>query len=634
MPDGNLQPGFKINDRYEVIKPLGTGGMTMTYLVKDHQIGRLLSLKFIAEWIIDSAAMLKQFRTSGRQALELKHRNIVQIYNMDVFDDTCFLTMDYVSAGSLHSLLRKVKNQGRKVGIEATLGIAVQICDALIYAHKFVTHYTINTRNVMLTPVRQGDQNTVGGMVVRLADFEIKPLLLVGDMDFADTTDDRSHYLAPELRSNSKGDVRADIFSAGVVMYETLTGQPPNFDTYVSPEMIRDEIPNELARVVNRCLKFSPGDRPRNAQEFRTDLGGAWEQVLGEFDFKGDERKGFKRRRRGRRPVSLEDGPGDSGDQEAMGRTPSVLEKKTAWSECDPALTKQWWGHQGPVYAVTTVPNSCHVISGSHDTSCRVWDVETGKTVMKLTESHRDWVRSVAVSGDGRFLVSGSQDKSIVMWDLEDGSPIREFKGHGDHVLSLTILPDHKLLSASADKTIRIWDLGSAKQERVIQAHKYWVWSVAASGRGDVAISGSADGTAKIWDLKKGSMIHELDDHEDSVVCVAITRDGRRAVTGSADKSLKIWDVGSGRLVRTLRGHKDVIRSVALSPSGDRIISASSDRTVRVWGSDGTPKRAIGGYEKGVYAVTASPCGQYLIVGCLDSSVSMYLIDKPGPGDE
>ena len=219
--------------------------------------------------------------------------------------------------------------------------------------------------------------------------------------------------------------------------------------------------------------------------------------------------------------------------------------------------------------------------------TCRPWDVH-GEAIAGLLEGHTDSVRSVSFSPDGKHIVSGSYDSTVRIWDAALGQAIGEpLRGHTDSVRSVSFSPDGKrIVSGSVDDTIRIWDaeLREAIGEP-LRGHTDSVWSVSFSPEGKRIVSGSWDGTLRIWDAESGEAIGApLRGHTSAVDSVSFSPDGKRIISGSGDKTVRIWDAGSGEAIgQPLRGHTSLVTSVSFSPDGKHIFSGSYDKTVRIW---------------------------------------------------
>ena len=162
--------------------------------------------------------------------------------------------------------------------------------------------------------------------------------------------------------------------------------------------------------------------------------------------------------------------------------------------------------------------------------------------VLRTLEGHSHWVKTVAVTADGKRAISGS-------WD----------------------------------NTIKVWNLTTGKEQITLKGYSNWVYTVAVTADGNRAISGSFDTSLKVWDLTTRKELFTLNGHSDSVNSVAVTADGKRAISGSDDRSLKVWDLIIGDEQFTLKGHSDSVNVVAVSADGKRAISGSSDNTLKVW---------------------------------------------------
>lgn len=158
-------------------------------------------------------------------------------------------------------------------------------------------------------------------------------------------------------------------------------------------------------------------------------------------------------------------------------------------------------GHEGEVDAVTITPNGRFAISGSWDSTLRVWDLATGKC-LRVLKGHQDYVTAVAVSPDGRFALSGSRDKTLRLWKLSTGNCVSVFQGHSDYISSVVFTSDGRFaFSGSWDKTIRLWKLETGTCMRVFERHQESVETIAVTLDGHIMVSGSRDKTLQIWEL-------------------------------------------------------------------------------------------------------------------------------------
>ncbi|KAN0075185.1 hypothetical protein V8E54_007796 [Elaphomyces granulatus] len=257
-------------------------------------------------------------------------------------------------------------------------------------------------------------------------------------------------------------------------------------------------------------------------------------------------------------------------------RVPTV-EKN--WSSLEQILT----GHSDWVRSVAFSPDSKKVVSGSYDSTVRIWDITTGQADQTLT-GHSDLVTSVAFSPDGKKVVSGSSDRTVRVWDITTGQADQALTGHSVEVTSVAFSPDgKKVVSGSYDLTVRVWNITTGQADQTLTGHSDEVMSVAFSPDGKKVVSGSGDSTVRVWDITTGQADQTLTGHSDVVRSVAFSPDGKKVVSGCYDSTVRVWDITTGQADQTLTGHSDKVSSVAFSPDGKKVVSGSGDSTVRVW---------------------------------------------------
>ncbi|KAJ3387465.1 hypothetical protein HDU80_000156 [Chytriomyces hyalinus] len=293
------------------------------------------------------------------------------------------------------------------------------------------------------------------------------------------------------------------------------------------------------------------------------------------------------------------------------------------------------FGHSKGVFSVAISPDNRTIVSGSHDKTVKVWDVQKG-TCRQTLKGHSHEVTAVAIGPDSRTIVSGSHDKTVKVWDMQKGTCMQTLKGldgHSDKVTAVAISPDGRyIVSGSHDKTVKVWDMQKGTYMRTLNGHKWGVTSVAISPDSRTIISGSWDKTVQVWHMQTGYCLEILKDDPSGVKSVAISPDGRTIVSGSWDKTVQVWDMQQRKCMQTLEGpkfHISSVNSVSISPDGMTIVSGISDTTVKVWDMQkGTCIQTLEGHTGGVNSVVISPDSRTIVSGSWDMTVKVWDMQK------
>jgi WD40 repeat protein len=282
-------------------------------------------------------------------------------------------------------------------------------------------------------------------------------------------------------------------------------------------------------------------------------------------------------------------------------------------------------GHSALVTSVAFSPNARQVLSGSQDSSLKLWDVASG-TLLRNFEGHSGQVRSVAFSPDGRQVLSGSSDRTLKLWDATTGTLLRNFEGHRGHVGSVAFSPDgRQVLSGSSDNTLKLWDAASGSLLRNFVGHPTTVTSVAFSRDGRQVLSGSNDTTIRLWDAATGAQLYTFRGHSKHVHSVAFSPDGRQVLSGSNDKTIRLWDAANGALLRTFEGHTHLVTSVAFSPDGKQVLSGDMGSALRLWdAASGAMLRKMEAKSAGISSVAYSSDGKQVLSGGYDNAMKLW----------
>jgi eukaryotic-like serine/threonine-protein kinase len=263
-----------IAGRYRIEGRLGVGGMSTVHLAFDSRLERYVAVKLLAEHLADDPTFVSRFRREALAAARLVHPNIVQVFDFgfDSGSHQHFIVMEHVAGNSCAELLR---DHGH-LGVEQTVGIIIQACRGLDYAHRNgVVHRDVKPGNLLVS-----DQD-----VVKLADFGIARATDQSSITQVGSVLGTAAYLSPEQARGDEAGPRADIYSLGVVTYQLLTGRLPYEASSLSELALKqqresplplDELvpaaPRALADAVQGALAIDQRDRPEEAMQFAAEL--------------------------------------------------------------------------------------------------------------------------------------------------------------------------------------------------------------------------------------------------------------------------------------------------------------------------------------------------------------------------
>ncbi len=263
--------GKMLDNRYEILELIGSGGMANVYKAKCHRLNRLVAVKILKSDLADSADFRRRFRDESQAVAQLSHANIVSVYDVSRSDDVEYIVMELIEGITLKQYMER---RGQMDWRES-LHFITQIMRGLSHAHsRGIIHRDIKPQNIMV--LRDGS--------VKVADFGIACLADAGQTLTQEALGS-VHYISPEQARGDRTDARSDIYSAGVVLYEMLTGRLPfEGDSAVSvaiqhlssvplaPRDINPEIPEALELICMKAMNPNLDKRYASADQMLDDL--------------------------------------------------------------------------------------------------------------------------------------------------------------------------------------------------------------------------------------------------------------------------------------------------------------------------------------------------------------------------
>ena len=268
----SLMPGQTLSNRYEIKEILGAGGMGVVFRAWDRELQEAIAIKTLKPEVMDPQS-IERFKQEIRLARKISHRNVVRNYDLGEFDGMLYITMEYVEGTSLEKLLR----QRGKLPVSVALTVAKQLLRALEAAHEMgVIHRDIKPQNIVVEPT--GLVKVMDFGIARLAEshsHDSKGLTAVGSVIGT------PQYMSPEQLMATDLDPRSDLYAAGAVLFECLTGrvvfEAPTVTALIlaqveqappDPRTLNPAIPHDLALIVLKALEKTREARWKSAAEF------------------------------------------------------------------------------------------------------------------------------------------------------------------------------------------------------------------------------------------------------------------------------------------------------------------------------------------------------------------------------
>jgi tetratricopeptide (TPR) repeat protein len=271
-PIKELTTGSTFAGRYQIIEELGYGGMGKVYRVLDKKLNEEVALKLIKPEIASEKKTLERFSNELKIARKIVHKNVGRMYHLSEEKGTYYVAMEYVPGEDLRSMIR----MSRRLEVGTAISIAKQVCEGLAEAHRQgVVHRDLKPSNIMID--KEGD--------ARIMDFGIARSLHIKSITAEGVIIGTPEYMSPEQVEGKDVDQRSDIYSLGVILYEMVTGRVPfegetplsvavrqKTEAAPDPRKSNAQVPEDLSRLILKCLEKDKERRYQNADELRANL--------------------------------------------------------------------------------------------------------------------------------------------------------------------------------------------------------------------------------------------------------------------------------------------------------------------------------------------------------------------------
>ena len=527
--------------RYEILEKLGQGGMATVYKAHDSRLGRNVAIKVIASDTQGSQRFLKRFQQEARALANLNHPNIVQVLDFGEEEGVPFLVMDYLPGGTLKDRL------GKPLGWQEAAGFLAPVARALAYAHeRKIIHRDVKPSNILF--------DTKGQPV--LTDFGIAKVLEQElTMDLTGTgVIGTPQYMSPEQGLGKSVDVRTDVYSLGVVLYELIAGKKPFGETtpigillqqtrqpLTPPRQHNKDIPVSVEQIVFAALSPKPEDRFPNMSAFADALE---KMAQGEKVVLTKELIRRSRPRHSHRTWPwFVAGLVVAGALAAAGILWSVANQKPNPTPVSLAVLVDTVTAAAPLLTPTVLPPT-QTETLQPPTATLPIPTETATALPTpgiqalLPENAVRWkiiaqndrllgdIQSCAFAPDGKLAVTAPKGKAGEVWDLTSKTMLRNL------TLSNTPLTVQKaVFSPDGSQVAGLVDYGG-------------VW---------------------VWNVKDGALLHSFYGKSRSM---AYAPDSQRLAVGYyEDHKVKVWDVSNGQQIGDYL-QRSTVEDVVFSPNG------------------------------------------------------------------
>jgi WD40 repeat protein len=619
------------------------------------QLGRRVALKFM---LPDGAAdpeTVARFAREAAAAVQLRSEHVARIIDVDELDDgRPYIVMEYLEGTDLATVLHAEK----ALPVPTVAHYVIQALDALAEAHTLgIVHRDLKPRNLFLA--RRAD----GSALVKVLDFgisKVTPTIGAPSLTQTQSLIGSPAYMSPEqLWSSKLADVRSDIWSLGVILYELVSGHLPFGASTFSSQVLKvvlepvppidapQPVPDEFEEIVKRCLAKDPAHRFENVAQ----LAGSLEPLAPPSVCPIVERiRKIVREAPALLSAASQPNPVPAAllsrdtATRALSLASTATQPPTRFAQ-EPELAdgfavvsgRRRAGRAGRRWKLVALVAALSVIGGGA-AALHAMSRESHGRLLRL---HVEQGRAALVTGDamrglaylGAAYRDGARGAAV---DVLLGSAARALGGEllvlrePDRMIRMQeFSPDgRRILTSSDDGVSQIWDATTGALLASIPGTGFRGWFVdvdsafSPDGR-RIALRRAGHRDVDVRDVRTGGLVYRLSGHSDDVIHSSFSPDGRRILTSSRDGSVRIWSADTGGQLLRLSGAES-IASAVWRPDGARVAAGTADGTVHMW--DANTGRLVGtwkGHEQSVL-VRFSPDGTRLATGSWDGKARIW----------
>ena len=556
---------------FQLLQRLGQGAFGEVWKARDSELDRIVAIKIPRREKLTEADAEK-FLREARAAAQVRHPNIVSVYEVGREDGFIYIASEFIEGASLDQWI-----EAHPLTVRESVELCAKVAEALHHAHEAgVVHRDLKPQNILVDTLGEPHIADFG-----LAKRDAGEITMTVEGAILGTP----AYMPPEQARGEghNADRRSDVYSLGVILFRLLTGELPFRgqrqmlmlqilnEEPPRPRALDSRIPRDIETICQKCLEKESSRRYATAQllaeDFRRWLTGhaIHARPIGRLA------RGWRLCRRNPlvsaltitvAAVLIVGVAVSSYFAVKAGQNLKLAAKHLDQQQQITSSSIMALYLRDAMPLVVISPGGEHILIGGVDNKARLWATSNGEVILTL-EGHQGTVRDAAFSPDGKWIVTGADDGALTLWESSTGNRIRT-------------------ISRQADESLRKPTSVNFLTGEPISDKFTAVTSVAFSSDGTRIASGSSDRSVTIWEVETGTLLLTLQGHTGGVTSVAFNSKGDKIVSGGEDETVKVWDAKSGEELRSSQPTSEVVRRVAFNKIGDEVISLDALGAVTV----------------------------------------------------
>ncbi len=639
--------------QYKIEGIIGSGGMGTVYSAIQAKPHRQVAVKVLRAGTA-ATSTVRRFVHEAEFLSRLHHPAIAHVIEAGWHGGQTgfpYFVMEYISGS--RSITKFVKDTDCSTA--QRLELLIQVCEAVHHGHQHgIIHRDLKPGNILINDT--GEPKIIDFGVAKATDPEVAITTICTDAGRLLGT---LRYMSPEqCEGHSRGiDIRCDIYSLGVVLFELLTDELPYTITTDNPieitRIIREQEPRKLSSVhrslrgdletiAYKALEKEPSRRYQSAFELAADI----KRYLNSEPIAAERDRTWyvlkKTLHRHRLPVAalvitmfiI------SASAITLGlmyraanahRVRAELAQQQAQTQAEKLRRSVYFNlialGQNAYESADSIQLNESLAKCPDDLKHWEWyflNARADESLLTLGGHNCDGV-TVASSSDGSRIASGGSLGTLRLWNARTGALLHTVEAHDSRITQVAFSPNREFIaSCSADHTTQLWDSTNCKPLFLLRDPLTAVDAFAFSPDSNTIFTGNRNGLVCRWSTETGQLLHSFEAHEDGVISIAINNTGTMLATGSHMGTIRLWQIPSGLVLHSISAHADKVTAIAFDATGKRLYSGSWDQLIKVW--DTADAGHLLTYPKAgdsIYSISLSPT-QDLLAVAQGTAVEIY----------